>query len=255
MASTSRRLSVTVHCLGTLPAPGSDGGPRTRRLPHHGPAPRTRTRPLEDLLPARLVVLASGEGRTLQALLDAAGDPAFGAEIVAVGTDRDGTRAAERALALGIEAFTVRLSDHPDRQAWDLALADELLRHEPDLVVCAGFMRLLGRPVLERFPQRVVNTHPALLPAFPGAHAVREALAYGVKVTGVTVHLVDEGVDTGPVVAQAAVPVQPGDTEATLHARIQDVEQPLYVETVGQLARGGWTVDGRTVVLPAKEER
>ena len=194
-------------------------------------------------------MLASGQGRTLQALLEAAADPAYGAEVVAVGTDRDGARALQRALAAGVEAFTVRLSDHPDRDAWDRALSDELLRHDPDLVVCAGFMRILGRPVLEHFGARVVNTHPALLPAFPGAHAVADALAYGVKVTGVTVHLVDEGVDTGPVVAQAAVPVEPGDTEQSLHARIQDVEQPLYVEAVGRLARGGWTVEGRTVVL------
>jgi formyltetrahydrofolate-dependent phosphoribosylglycinamide formyltransferase len=169
--------------------------------------------------------------------------------VVAVGTDRDGVRALERARTAGVETFTVRLSDHPDRAAWDAALADELLRHAPDLVVCAGFMRILGSAVLERFPQRVVNTHPALLPAFPGAHAVREALAHGVKLTGVTVHLVDEGVDTGPVVAQAAVPVLPGDTEQSLHARIQDVEQPLYVEVIRRLARGGWTVEGRTVLL------
>jgi phosphoribosylglycinamide formyltransferase-1 len=203
----------------------------------------------EDALPARLVVLASGEGRTLQALLDAAGDPAYGAQVVAVGTDRDGVGALGRALGAGAATFTVRPADHPDRAAWDRTLADELAGHEPDLVVCAGFMRILGRPVLERFPRRVVNTHPALLPAFPGAHAVRDALAYGVKVTGVTVHLVDEGVDTGPVVAQAPVAVEPGDTEQTLHARIQAVEQPLYVDAVGRLARGGWTVEGRTVLL------
>jgi phosphoribosylglycinamide formyltransferase-1 len=195
------------------------------------------------------VVLASGEGRTLQALLDAAADPSYGATVVAVGTDRDGARAIDRALAAGVEAFTVRLSDHPDRAAWDSALADELLRHEPDLVVCAGFMKILGAPVLEQFGGRIVNTHPALLPAFPGAHAVADALAYGVKVTGVTVHLVDEGVDTGPVLAQAAVEVLPGDTEAALHARIQDVEQPLYVDTVGRLARSGAVVEGRTVHL------
>ena len=204
---------------------------------------------MEDLLPARLVVLASGEGRTLQALLEAAADPAYGAELVAVGSDRDDARALERAASAGVPTFTVRLGDHADRSSWDRALADELARHAPDLVVCAGFMRILGGAVLERFPSRVVNTHPALLPAFPGAHAVREALAYGVKVTGVTVHLVDAGVDTGPVVAQAAVPVEPGDTEDTLHARIQAVEQPLYVETVGRLARGGCTLEGRTVVL------
>jgi phosphoribosylglycinamide formyltransferase-1 len=169
--------------------------------------------------------------------------------VVAVGTDRAGARALDRAQAAGVATFTVRPADHPDRSAWDVALADELQRHGPDLVVCAGFMRLLGRPVLERFPHRVLNTHPALLPAFPGAHAVPDALAYGVKVTGVTVHLVDEGVDTGPVIAQAAVPVLAGDTEQTLHARIQDVEQPLYVETVGRVARGGLTVEGRTVHL------
>ena len=192
-------------------------------------------------------MLASGEGRTLQALLDAAADASYGAEVVAVGTDRDGVRALDRALEAGVEAFTVRPADHADRLAWDLALATEIARHGPDLVVCAGFMRILGRPVLEAFP--VVNTHPALLPAFPGAHAVRDALAYGVKVTGVTVHLVDEGVDTGPVVAQAAVAVEPGDTEQDLHARIQAVEQPLYVDAVGRLARGGWKVEGRTVVL------
>jgi len=118
------------------------------------------------------------------------------------------------------------------------------------VVVCAGFMRLLGPGFLSRFPHRVVNTHPALLPSFPGAHAVADALAYGVKVSGVTVHLVDEGIDTGPVIAQASVPVLPGDDEAALHRRIQDVERPLYVDTVGRLVRQGWTVEGRTVTLP-----
>ena len=204
---------------------------------------------MEDALPARLVVLASGQGRTLQALLDAAADPGYGATVVAVGTDRAGAPAIERALAAEVEAFTVRPADHPDRESWDRALADELLRHAPDLVVCAGFMRVLGGPVLEHFAGRIVNTHPSLLPAFPGAHAVADALSYGVRITGVTVHLVDEGVDTGPVVAQAAVPVEPGDTEQSLHARIQDVEQPLYVDAVARLARGGWAVEGRTVRL------
>ena len=196
------------------------------------------------------MVLASGEGRTLQAVLDAASDPSYGAQVVAVGTDRDGVRALDRALAAGVEAFTVRLSDHPDRAAWDQALADELLRHEPDLVVCAGFMKILGPAVLGHFGGRIVNTHPALLPSFPGAHPIRDTLAHGAKVTGVTVHLVDEGVDTGPVLAQAAVPVLAGDTEAALHARIQDVEQPLYVETLGRMAREGWSVEGRTVRFP-----
>jgi phosphoribosylglycinamide formyltransferase-1 len=139
------------------------------------------------------------------------------------------------------------LEDSPDRARWNLDLADAVAAHEPDLVVLAGFMRILAPGFLSRFPQRVVNTHPALLPSFPGAHAVADALAYGVKVSGVTVHLVDEGVDTGPVVAQAAVPVLDGDDEAALQARIQEVERPLYVEAVGRLARRGWTVEGRTV--------
>ena len=187
-------------------------------------------------------MLASGEGRTLQALLDAAvGD--YPARVVAVGSDRPGARALQRAG--GLPVFVVPLEG--DRAAWDVALADAVDAHAPDLVVCAGFMRILGPSFLQRF--RVTNTHPSLLPAFPGADAVPAALAYGVKVTGVTVHLVDEGVDTGPVVAQAAVPVLPGDTVQSLHARVQDVEQPLYVDTVARLSRGGWTVQGRTVVL------
>jgi phosphoribosylglycinamide formyltransferase-1 len=194
-------------------------------------------------------VLASGSGSTLQALLDAAADPAYGAQVVAVGSDEPEARALERARAAGVEAFAVALADSPDRGAWNLALADAVAEHAPGLVVCAGFMRILSSDFLARFPSRVVNTHPALLPSFPGAHAVADALAYGVRVTGVTVHLVDAGVDTGPVVAQAAVPVLPGDTEASLHARIQDVERPLVVEAVRRLAAGGWSVEGRRVVL------
>jgi phosphoribosylglycinamide formyltransferase-1 len=194
-------------------------------------------------------VLASGSGSTLQALLDAAVDPAYGARVVAVGTDRPGARALERAAAAGVPSFAVPLQPGADRDAWNTALGDAVAAHGPDLVVCAGFMRILSGGFLARFPQRVVNTHPALLPAFPGAHAVADALAYGVRVSGVTVHLVDEGVDTGPVVAQAAVPVLDGDDEAELQRRIQEVERPLYVEAVGRLARQGWTVEGRTVRL------
>jgi len=204
----------------------------------------------EDALPARLVVLASGRGSTLQALLEAAAEPGYGAQVVAVGSDRPEAPALQRAACAQVPSFVVPLSDFPDRGRWDEALADAVAAHAPDLVVCAGFMRILGSVFLARFGGRVVNTHPALLPAFPGAHAVADALAYGVKVSGVTVHLVDEGVDTGPVVAQAAVPVLPGDDESSLHARIQDVEQPLYVQAVGRLALGGWTVTGRTVHLP-----
>jgi len=198
-------------------------------------------------VPARLVVLASGEGTVLQALLDAAADPSYGATIVAVGADRTGTRALERAG--DIPTFSLSVRDYPTREDWDAAFADELTTHKPDLVVCAGFMKVLGGAVIDRFAGRIVNTHPALLPAFPGAHAVADALAYGVKVTGTTVHFVDEGVDTGPVIAQEAVAVLADDTEFSLHARIKDVEHRLYVDTVGRLARADWTVHGRTVVL------
>ena len=198
-------------------------------------------------MPARLVVLASGEGTVLQALLDSAADPSYGATIVAVGADRTGTRALERAG--DIPTFSLSVRDYPTREDWDAAFADELTTHKPDLVVCAGFMKVLGGAVIDRFAGRIVNTHPALLPAFPGAHAVADALAYGVKVTGTTVHFVDEGVDTGPVIAQEAVAVLADDTESSLHARIKDVEHRLYVDTVGRLARADWTVHGRTVVL------
>ncbi len=190
-------------------------------------------------------MLASGSGSTLQALLDAAAGSSY--DVVAVGSDRPGARALERAAEAGAPTFTCALADSPDRDAWNTALADAVAEHAPDLVVCAGFMRILSQDFLARFPGRVVNTHPALLPSFPGAHAVADALAYGVRVSGVTVHFVDEGVDTGPVIAQAAVPVLDGDDEAALQSRIQDVERPLYVEAIDRLAREGWTVQGRTV--------
>lgn len=164
---------------------------------------------------------------------------------MAVGSDRPAARALERAALAGVPTFAVPLVG--GRERWDAALTDAVAAHRPDLVVCAGFMRLLAPAFLQRF--RTVNTHPALLPSFPGMHAVRDALAYGVKLTGVTVHLVDAGVDTGPVVAQAAVPVLPDDDEAALHARIRGVEQPLLVETVGRLATAGWTLQERTVRL------
>lgn len=202
----------------------------------------------EERLSARLVVLVSGAGSTLQALLDAAAGPAYGARVVAVGADRTGIAALDRAVAAGLPTFVVALADFADRADWDAALARELGACEPDLVVCAGFMKLLGPAVLDRFPGRVVNTHPSLLPSFPGAHAAREALAYGVRVTGATVHVVDAGLDSGPVVAQASVDVFPGDDEAALMRRIQAVERPLLVEAVRRLA-GGYRVDGRRVVL------
>jgi phosphoribosylglycinamide formyltransferase-1 len=199
------------------------------------------------LVSARLVVLVSGAGTNLQALLDACVDPAYGAEVVAVGADRHGIEGLARAERSGVPAFVARLPDYPTRADWDAGLTDTVAAYRPDLVVSAGFMKILGTAFLARFT--VVNTHPALLPAFPGVHAVREALAYGVKLTGCTVHFVDEGVDTGPVLAQEAVPVRWHDDEESLHERIKQVERRLLVDVVGRLARQGWTAHGRRVSL------
>ena len=168
--------------------------------------------------------------------------------MAAVGTDRTGVAALDRAERSGVPTWTVRLGDCADRDEFDRRVAAEVARVAPDLVVCAGWMKILGPAALGSGPA-FVNTHPALLPAFPGAHAVRDALAYGVKVTGATVHFVDAGVDTGPVIAQAAVPVEPGDDEAALAARVQAAERPLLTDVVGRLVRHGWTVTGRTVSL------
>lgn len=179
---------------------------------------------------ARLVVLASGSGSTLQAILD---DPELGPLVVAAGTDVPGCAAMCRAEAAGVSTFAHPLGDYPDRATWNTELAVTIAEHEPDLVVLAGFMRVLAPAVVNRF--RIVNTHPAMLPAFPGAHAIRDALAAGVSSTGVTVHWVDEGVDTGPVIAQAPVPVEAGEDEGTLRRRIQAVERPLYLQTIRSL--------------------
>jgi phosphoribosylglycinamide formyltransferase 1 len=204
---------------------------------HFGPGPR-------------VVVLASGSGSTLQALLDAAAEPAYGVTVVAVGSDRAGAGALDRARAAGVDTFVCAPADHPDRATWDAALAAEVAALTPDLVVSAGFMRLTGAAFVERFGGRFVNSHPALLPAFPGMHGARDALAYGAKVSGATLFVVDGGVDTGPVVAQRAVPVLDGDDEAALHERIKVEERAMLVDVVGRMAREGWTVTGRKVTLP-----
>jgi phosphoribosylglycinamide formyltransferase-1 len=193
---------------------------------------------------ARLVVLVSGAGTNLQALLDACADPGYGATVVAVGADRGSIAALDRAEAADIPTFTVKVGDFPARTDWDEALARACERYRPDLVVCAGFMKLVGQAFLARFNGRCLNTHPALLPSFPGMHGVRDALSYGVKVSGCTVFLVDEGVDAGPVLAQAAVPVHDDDDEASLHERIKVAERALLVGTVGRMAREGWSVNG-----------
>lgn len=198
----------------------------------------------------RLVVLASGAGSTLQGLLDAGRDPGYGAEVVAVGTDRTDAGALRRAEAADVETFVAQPSGHPTREDWDRALTEAVDAYRPDLVVSAGFMRLVGPAFLGRFGARLVNSHPALLPAFPGMHAVRDALRYGVRVTGATLFLVDEGVDTGPVVAQAAVPVHDDDDEDTLHERIKVEERRMLVDVIGRMAREGWTVTGRKVTIP-----
>jgi phosphoribosylglycinamide formyltransferase-1 len=197
-----------------------------------------------------MVVLVSGTGTNLQALLDACADPSYGATVVAVGADRHGTLAVERAQTAGIPTFVLQVSDFGDRAAWDDALTAAVAEHSPDLVVLAGFMKLVGSSFMAKFGGRVVNTHPALSPAFPGMHGPRDALAYGVKITGCTLFVVDDGIDTGPIVAQASVPVLDGDDEATLHERIKTVERQMLVETIGKMARQGWTVTGRKVTIP-----
>jgi phosphoribosylglycinamide formyltransferase-1 len=192
-------------------------------------------------------VLVSGAGTNLQALIDACACPDYGAEVVAVGADRPGIEGLARAERAGIPTFVHRLADYPDRAAWDRALADSCAAAKPDLVISAGFMKLVGEPFLGRFGGAFINTHPSLLPSFPGMHAPRDALEYGVTVTGCTVFLVDTGVDAGPVVAQAAVPVFRGDDERSLHERIKAVERGLLVDTVGRMVRNGWSVRGRKV--------
>ena len=189
----------------------------------------------------RLLVLVSGSGTLLQSLLDARASGELDAEVVAVGADRD-CSALERARGAGLPTFVVRLGEHRDaagaidRVAFDAALTAACAVHRPDLIVSAGFMKLVGEAFLARFGGRMINTHPALLPSFPGAHGVRDALAHGVKVTGCTVFEVDAGVDTGRIIDQVAVRVEPGDTEESLHERIKVAERRLLVDTVNALA-------------------
>ncbi|MFD7631527.1 phosphoribosylglycinamide formyltransferase [Streptomyces sp. NPDC059851] len=203
---------------------------------------------------SRLVVLVSGSGTNLQALLDAidahpGGAEGFGAEVVAVGADRDNIAGLERAEKAGIPTFVCPVKAHASRAEWDAALTAATDAYAPDLVVSAGFMKILGKAFLDRFGGRIVNTHPALLPSFAGAHGVRDALAYGVKVTGCTVHFVDAGVDTGPIIAQGVVEVRDEDDEAALHERIKEVERQLLVDVVGRLARHGYRIEGRKVTI------
>jgi phosphoribosylglycinamide formyltransferase-1 len=193
------------------------------------------------------VVLVSGTGTNLQALIDACSDPAYGARIVAVGADRDGVEGLARAARADIPTFVRKVGQFTSRDDWDLSLTETVAAFEPDLVVLAGFMKLVGPTFLRRFADRVVNTHPALCPAFPGTTGPADALAYGVKVTGATLFVVDEGVDTGPIIAQAVVPVEDDDDVETLHERIKVAEREMLVDSVGRVAREGMTVRGRRV--------
>ena len=195
----------------------------------------------------RLVVLVSGAGTNLQALIDACADPAYGARVVAVGADRDDIEGLARADRAGIPTFVKKVSQFSSREAWDRAMATSVAGFEPDLVVSAGFMKLVSEDFLAR--HTTVNTHPALLPSFPGMHGPADALAYGVKVTGATLFIVDGGVDTGPIVAQTVVPVIDDDSVESLHERIKIAERTMLVDTIGLMARDGWELDGRRVRL------
>ncbi len=205
--------------------------------------------PSSEAAPARLVVLVSGSGTNLQALLDATADPAYGATVVAVGADRDGIEGLARAERAGVPTFVLRVKDFADRGEWDSALTAAVAGHRPDLVVLAGFMKLVGAEFLAEFGGRLVNTHPALSPSFPGMHGPADALEYGVKVTGCTLFFVDEGVDTGPIVAQSSVAVADDDTAETLHERIKVAERTMLVDTIGTMARDGFEIRGRRVVI------
>ena len=199
--------------------------------------------------PARIVVLVSGAGTNLQALLDACTESSYGARVVAVGADRDDIGGLARADRAGVPTFVAKVDDYTSREHWDRALGDKVAAFEPDLVVSAGFMKLLSADFLERF--LTLNTHPALCPAFPGMHGPRDALEHGVKVTGATLFVVDAGVDTGPIVAQVPVPVEEDDDVASLHERIKTAERAMLVDAVGRIARDGLSVEGRRVRIGA----
>jgi phosphoribosylglycinamide formyltransferase 1 len=203
-----------------------------------------------DAAPARLVVLVSGSGSNLQALLDATADPAYGARVVAVGADRNEIGGLEHAATAGVPTFVDSVKAYGTRDDWDAALTAHVAEHKPDLVISAGFRKLVGARFLAAFGDRYVNTHNSLLPSFPGIHGPRDALAYGVKITGATLFFVDQGVDTGPIIAQVSVPVLDDDTEQTLTERIKVAERRQLVEQVGRLVRAGWSIHDRKVRIP-----
>ena len=201
--------------------------------------------PVESSSAKRLVVLASGGGSNLAALLTAHSDAAYGARVVGLVTDRPTAGALDLAHDAGVASVVVSMKDFDDRAAWNDGVLEAVSVFRPDYLVLAGFMRILAPGVVRKFEGRMINTHPALLPSFPGAHPVRDTLAHGVKVTGCTVHLVDDGVDTGPIIAQVAVPILDDDDEPALTERIKVAERALLVETVGRIAREGLHLTGR----------
>lgn len=202
----------------------------------------------------RVVVLISGSGTNLKALLDAADAPDYPARIVAVGADveADGLAHAE---ARGIPTFTVPFESYPDRDAWGAALLEQIRVWQPDLTVLSGFMRLLPAATVDALAPDLINTHPAYLPEFPGAHAVRDALEAGVRETGASVIVVDSGVDTGPIIVRERVPVRPGDTEATLHERIKPVERRLLIQVVRDVAEATLRLAALPPTAPEQETR
>ncbi|HJA61857.1 phosphoribosylglycinamide formyltransferase [Brevibacterium sp. SMBL_HHYL_HB1] len=195
----------------------------------------------------RIVLLASGSGTLTQAVIDAFAAGTRGVEILAVGSDSSTAGVLDRARAHDVATFVVRPKDFADRQAWNEQLRRTVAELGPDWVVSAGFMRILGPSFVEAFSNRIINTHPALLPSFPGAHGVRDALAHGVKLTGGTIHLVDTGVDTGPIITQYAVPIGDDDTEETVHERIKALEREELVRLLAHLAHSDLVIDGRHV--------
>lgn len=199
--------------------------------------------------PASVVVMASGTGSLLRALLARAAEATAPFTVAAIVVDRD-CPAADIAGSAGIPLMICKLADYPDRAAWDAALSEQVTAVEPDWIVTAGFMKILGPQFLQQFGGRIVNSHPALLPAFPGAHGVADALAYGVKLTGATVHLVDDGIDTGPILAQVPIVVEGDDTEDTLHERIKSAERVLLADVVTDLVTRGLVIDGRKAHIP-----
>ena len=205
--------------------------------------PRADTRP-----PCRIAVLISGRGSNLQSIIDAIATRQLAATIGVVVSNRADAAGLQRGRDAGIEALHLSPRDYPDRDAYDRALVEALLARGVNLVCLAGFIRLVGPPLLYAFPHRILNIHPSLLPSFPGLEAQRQALEYGVQVTGASVHLVTSELDGGPIVLQAAVPVLPGDTVETLSARVLVAEHRIYPEAISIVLGGGWTVDGRRFV-------